>query len=440
MDSIKALITFCIIAIFDINLMQVRINKKFVFIVITISSVISSMLLLIPEYGQIMGGLAMLGTITWMMYKNEVKLIISFFYGILAMIIGVVVDSVVATIFLTVTRYTPSQYEEMIDQFSIYILFTITTLVLGLIVSRILGKLIRKINFMTLFQSLNRYSFMIIVIIILTFSIIYVSAVFSDFTLSNHRWNLIIFTGYLVALGISMYIMFSIFIKEERSKQQKIEMEQLIQYTSNLESMYQEMRKFRHDYMNILSSMIGYMDDDNMEGLKEHFNNNILPFSNQLKEDTFKLGRLGNIEMPEVKGIVSSKLIRAQELGADIFIDISEPVTKISMNMINLCRIVGILLDNAVEAAMETEKPMIKFGLVRRKNSVIIAVINSCTEHVPPIYKIYERGFSTKGENRGLGLANLKEVVDGFNNCCLDTSIKDGEFIQELEITDIHII
>lgn len=440
MDSLKALFTFIMIAFFDINLAQIKLKKRLFTVAMLGSAFVAALLLLIPYYGQLIGGIFMLTVITWMVSQHGLKLIVSIFYTILAMMIGVVVDSVLATIFLSVTKFSPTEYQEMIDHFPMYILFTFMTFVFGYIVSGIIGKIIRKINFMSLFQSMNRYSFMIVTIIILTFGIIYVSAVFSDFSLSNHRLNLLIFTGYIIALGISMYIMFSIFIKEERSKQQRIEMEQLIQYTSNLESMYQEMRKFRHDYMNILSSMIGYMDDNNMDGLKEHFNNNILPFSNQLKEDTFKLGRLSNIEMPEMKGIVSSKLIRAQELGVDIYIDISEPVNKISMNMIDLCRVVGILLDNAVEAARETEKPMLKFGLVRRKHSIVIAIINSCSKEVPPIYKIYEKGFSTKGEGRGLGLANLKEVVDGFNNCCLDTSIKDGEFTQELEITDIHIV
>ena len=131
--------------------------------------------------------------------------------------------------------------------------------------------------------------------------------------------------------------------------------------------------------------------------------------------------------------ILSSKLIRAQELSIDTFIDIVEPIEKINMDIIDLSRAVGIFLDNAVEAAVECDKPSIKVAIINKENSVLIVIINSIKEEIP-IYKIYQKGFSTKGENRGLGLCNLKEITSKYNNVSLDTLLENGEFKQFFQI------
>ncbi|WP_187287418.1 sensor histidine kinase [Gottschalkia acidurici] len=169
------------------------------------------------------------------------------------------------------------------------------------------------------------------------------------------------------------------------------------------------MKSFKHDYINILISMAEYINQNDMENLKEYFDNNILSISKDIDSRDFKLGLIQNIKIPELKGIVSSKIIRAHKDNINIFIDILEPIQNINMNIVDLCRVIGILLDNAIEAAKKTSSKSIKFGLVSRKNSVTIIVINSCPHDTIEIFKIYENGFSTKGLNRGVGLSNLKK-------------------------------
>lgn len=75
-----------------------------------------------------------------------------------------------------------------------------------------------------------------------------------------------------------------------------------------------------------------------------------------------------------------------------------------------------------------------KIAFINKKKSNIIVIINSCPEDTPPIYKLFEKGFSTKGENRGLGLNNMREIIGSYDNVCLDTLIENGEFIQNIEV------
>jgi len=95
--------------------------------------------------------------------------------------------------------------------------------------------------------------------------------------------------------------------------------------------------------------------------------------------------------------------------------------------------VIGILLDNAIEAAIKCEKPSMKVAVINKENSVLFVIINSIYEEVL-IYKIYEKGYSTKGENRGLGLYNLKQITGKYTNVSIDTIVENGEFKQLLEI------
>ena len=63
-------------------------------------------------------------------------------------------------------------------------------------------------------------------------------------------------------------------------------------------------------------------------------------------------------------------------------------------------------------------------GFIKKNNSVIIVVSNSFSGDIPPIHKLYKLGFSTKGENRGLGLSNLREIMSKYNNVSIDTRIE----------------
>jgi two-component system sensor histidine kinase AgrC len=224
--------------------------------------------------------------------------------------------------------------------------------------------------------------------------------------------------------------------KEEKFKYKQMQLDKLKEYTENLEQLYMDMRKFRHDYINIISTMGGFIEDRDIDGLEDHFNKHIYPLNKKINRNNYKLGLLKNIELSEIKSLISAKVIRAQELGLDIIIDVAEPITKINMDIIDLSRCLGIVFDNAIEAALESEKKEVNMALINKKGSVIIVVINTFNGEILPLPKLFKDGFSTKGKNRGLGLGNLKDIVSQYKNITLDTYIKDSKFFQEIDISN----
>ena len=132
---------------------------------------------------------------------------------------------------------------------------------------------------------------------------------------------------------------------------------------------------------------------------------------------------------------MSIKLLLAQEKNIDVFLDISEPIDSINMNKIDLTRVLGIFIDNAIEACSDIDCSQIKVSFVKRKSSIVIIIINSINNK-PNLHDLFKKGFSTKGNNRGLGLYSVKELLDKTPNITLETEIEENNFIQILTIND----
>lgn len=415
-----------------INLVSVKFNTKEKISILIITDLISYLVYCLSQ-----SLLAITATIVmiFFMYKKTKKIMTSIGMSILANIIVAIADIIVY--FLKVLFSSTGSY---IDKSNIsYFFMCVIIAIITFIISKLLGALINKRIHMSIEDIKGKSAVLMIFSLILTFVIIFSNIIIGKhkgFTNESVRKNFVLFTMCFVFLMIILFVLISNIRKEIRFESAKQEIKNLQEYTSNLETLYNDMRVFRHDYINILSSMVGYIENKDMEGLEKHFNKNIIPLSEGMKSNNFKIGLLQNIKIPEIKGIISSKVIRAQEVGIDVSIEVMEPIEKISMDIIDLSRAVGILLDNAVEAAQKCDKPYIKLGIICKEKSVIIVILNSIPEDTPPIYKIYKKGFSTKGENRGLGLNNLKEIIRKYNYITLDTVIKNCEFVQSVEISN----
>lgn len=239
---------------------------------------------------------------------------------------------------------------------------------------------------------------------------------------------------YFVIFAVSLSFLVYTFRKQFEMREKEIELNSIQMYTEQLEKNYNEMRTFRHDYINILSSMSEYITNRDMTALESYFNDNIMRVSQEIRDNDFKMRGLSQIKIPEVKGLVSSKLITAQEKGIDVVFECPNEINYLNIDSVLLCRCIGIILDNAIEAAGDAENGMVRVGFVELEQSVSFVVWNTFRDTGHKLFQYYEKGFSTKGENRGLGLNSLKKMVDQENKTQLDTIIENGFFKQEIVI------
>lgn len=210
----------------------------------------------------------------------------------------------------------------------------------------------------------------------------------------------------------------------------------LQKYTKQVEDLYTSLRSFKHDYNNILISMTDYIDHRDIDGLSAYFHEHIVPETSRLMPDNYQLGRLANIKKPELKGFITAKLIYAQEMNIKTAIEAETPIETVAANIVDLTRILGIFLDNAIEAALETAKPQMTFTAIQSDSETVFIVSNNFIDHHLNISQLSRPDISSKGSGRGIGLYNASKIIDSYKNMFLETTISNGFFIQTLHISE----
>ncbi|SUM57982.1 accessory gene regulator protein C [Staphylococcus microti] len=239
---------------------------------------------------------------------------------------------------------------------------------------------------------------------------------------------------YFIAFAILVIIISITASRELTYRRNKQEIEDYYKYTLQIEEINNNMRKFRHDYINILSTMSEYLREDDLEGLKQYYETHIHPIKHHFENTTLKLNGVEKLKIREIKGMMTTKIIQAQEHHIQISVEVADEITHINMPIIDLSRVLGIIMDNAIEASLTVEDPMIQIAFIQTETSVLIIVMNKAPENMPKLHTLFEEGFSTKGPNRGLGLSTLKEITDSTDNVLLDTTLENNYFTQKLEI------
>lgn len=243
---------------------------------------------------------------------------------------------------------------------------------------------------------------------------------------------------FIIVYGVISTMIFLVLLyslqKEYVTKERQKELHYLKEYTEQLEKNYTEMRRFKHDYQNILLSIEEYIQEKDLVKLEEYFYTKIKAASTSIERNNFKLSQLSNLKINELKSLLVNKLSVSQEMGIDTEIEVAEEIESIAADSILLVRSLGIILDNAIEAAEQIENGMIRVALFKKLDKVVIVIINSCSTDIPKLFELKKEGFSTKGEGRGTGLSNLERMVSSEDNVMLATKIENGLFTQILSV------
>lgn len=245
--------------------------------------------------------------------------------------------------------------------------------------------------------------------------------------------NAVIFITFFIATMIVVFFLIKAMKKIYILQAHEREAEQLKEYTEKLEEINQEMRIFRHDYMNILNTINGYIINDDMSHLKDYFEKSILPKGQVLSENDILISRLSYMEIPEIKGILYVQLTDALNNNLAVVFEILKPIKRIDMDILNLSIIVGNFLDNAIEEAEKSKDRQLNIIFDGQEEYVTITIENS-TDKETDIGEIRQEYYTTKQNHMGLGLYNVEKILNQCENVLHTTSCLDGVFRQSLQI------
>lgn len=324
-----------------------------------------------------------------------------------------------------------------------YVIYIISYIVLLACICPITGRLFH-IVILKIHTRLPRQLLLLIAINLATCLFIFLFNIVEGEYIGYNRktitFNCILFSCYFVISTILIINIVKAHMEKIDMDMQQDSYNQLQKYTNQIESMYSSLRSFKHDYSNIMLSMSGYIEANDMDGLRNYFNKEILPLSKNITKNTAHINQLMNIKPTELKSIISSKLLYAIELNINVSVEVTDEISNIPMATLDLTRIIGIFLDNAIEAALETDTPSVRFALINLDSEYIFIISNSFLDKGIPYATLAQPNVSTKGANRGLGLYNAHEIISKYNYVFLDTEIQSQIFIQRLQISKSHHI
>ena len=248
-------------------------------------------------------------------------------------------------------------------------------------------------------------------------------------------FNCILFSCYFIFSTYLIVNMIQAYMDKAQMELREDSYQKLQLYTTQIEQMYSSLRSFKHDYFNVMLSMSGYIDTEDMPGLKEYFYQEIIPRNQKLSEGTGKFNSFIHIKNPTLKGLLSSKLNYAHELGIKIELEVSEDISDIHMDIIDLSRILGVFLDNAIEGSLETEMPLLQLAVIKETMATAFIISNTFIDKHIPYSSLRKMNISTKGANRGFGLYSAHKILAAYDNAFLDTEMSEDRFTQRLKIT-----
>ena len=249
------------------------------------------------------------------------------------------------------------------------------------------------------------------------------------------------FAGYPLAYTLSLTVCFVLLVflmlsfetslRREMDLRYKDEsLNNLREYVSNLD----ETRKFMHDHENLMLGFFEHINNNDISKIQEYYRKYMVSFHESTTSINKSIARIKDIKSPEIKSILSHKLSYAQHLGIKVTVDISEKLTPIDCyNLVDICRITGILLDNATEACEGVEGAILRVGVLNKGPLTLFVFENTC-QNSPNLDKIEEAGYTTKGDARGIGLHTVSQILPKNPNLALTTRTEDGLFVQILSV------
>ena len=223
-------------------------------------------------------------------------------------------------------------------------------------------------------------------------------------------------------------------LHERLDQEQTLRYRDMERYSRHIEELYKEVRSFRHDYTNLLTSLRLGIEEEDMEQIKEVYDSVLKDSSEKLQDNKYDLGRLVNVRDRALKSLLAGKFLKARDKNIVFNVEVPEEIQVEGMSLLDFLTIVSILCDNAIEASAEASQPHVSIAFFKNGAQETFIIENSIKEEDIDISEIFSFGASSKGEERGVGLYTVMKIVESYPNASLNTICQNQVFRQVLTI------
>ena len=399
-------------------------NKQKIFYVLSMSMIsLLTMHILTSPYNIFINYFIM----TLLIFKIfKISLVKSFISMLFSALTFGLIGFLIVNPYLTIMNISSSDLETIV-------IYRLLYLLIMYFIAYLITLLMKNRNFhITLFEDIDLKTRLIL---LSTFVLGIIAFVFQSIITFYYIDTLPVFITFLCFITLLSYFTLSIYsltrIIKLSSTTKKLQSAE--EYNNTLRILHDNVRGFKHDFDNIVTTIGGFIRTNDMEGLKQYYL--------QLEDDCQRVNNL-YILNPEVVNndgiynLLTKKYYEADSKDIKVNITFLLDLSKLNMKIYEFARILGILLDNAIEASSECEEKLINltFREDSKNSRQLIIVENTYKNKDVDTEKIFEKGVSGKDEHTGLGLWEVRKLVKKNKNTNLFTTKNEKFFIQQLEI------
>ena len=293
-----------------------------------------------------------------------------------------------------------------------------------------------KINILDNLDKKNKYIILLNFLFGIFYIIIQMFLTFNYADILPFAYTFFNFICLLTYYGLSFYTLnriIKLFTTTQKLVTTTQKLESAEEYNKTLHILHDSVRGFKHDFDNIVTTIGGYVKTKDMEGLENYYS--------QLQEDCSKVNNLyvlnpDIINNPGIYNLLTTKYNEAEEKGIKVNLTFLLDLNNLNMKIYEFARILGILLDNAIDAASECNKKLINISFRNdsRNNRNIILIENTYNDKNVDLDNIFKKGVTGKANHTGLGLWEIRQILNKNNNINLYTTKDKQYFSQQLEI------
>ncbi len=397
--------------------------KRWIIIVATAVALIITANYLVPLSLKVAIIIIMMYVLCQLMYKSGfIKKLLK---TIMAMSIYGLTDTILSFIFTFILEVNMERITVDIYYFILYNLLNILLIMIIAMLFKIKrGKFLFRENLSKITQAL------LLTIIALQFIRIFVEffIIYYIATIPHLQYiSSISYVCSIFSIGLLLYSTNVIIDKENVIKISNDYNEKLSVYNEVLQGSIENQRKIAHEHGNQLTVLSGYISSGDLEKAKQYLAR-IVGVSNIDNE------YLSHIKESGLKALLVFKVAMMEKKGIEFEMIIDDDIEDTIIPSEDMCNIMGVFLDNAIDASAQSEEPYMSLSIFKKEYGLIISIMNSIKDSNIDVAKIFKKGYSSKGEGRGFGLHIVDEIVQNYKELELLTRVEGELFIQELHV------
>lgn len=371
--------------------------------------------------------------ITCLLYSSlffcifNIKLSKSVFTSIVYVILLVIPDLLILPTAIYILGISKEYYYSVIAS---GLIGNLSVLLIMILLTYIIRKPLRKLMKYKLSENKK-------IVVISVLAIIFTAIFFYKFA-TGYKMNQDVII-YLIAMFAFIVILFTLFRQRMDNEKVSKKYDELLDVMKNYESDIEEQRTLRHETKNEFATIkCKLQDKEDNKTIIEYIDSVI---GEKGKASSTKYSKFKYLPSNGLKGFFYYKFIEAEKKGINVSINISKQIENSFLKDIDtkdfkdLARIVGVYLDNAIEASSTSEDKKLGIEMYLIKEKIELIITNTFNNEIN-LDKIGKESFSTKGKHRGHGLLLVNKILSENNMFEAKNEIRDNIYIQSLKIKD----